>query len=62
MTGKDLDISKVDIELTSGYEASGCSFVISGAYDIEKTNFSKDISFDQILVIIFSFISLYFLS
>lgn len=48
MTGKDLDISSVEIELTSGYEASGCSFVISSAYDIEKTNFSKDVSSIQI--------------
>ena len=48
MSGKDLDISQVEIELTSGYEASGCSFVLSGVYDIEKTNFSRDISSVQI--------------
>ena len=48
MSGKDLDISQVEVELTSGYEASGCSFVLSGVYDIEKTNFSRDISSVQI--------------
>lgn len=48
MSGKDLDISSVEIELTSGYEASGCSFVLSCVYDMEKTNFSKDISSVQI--------------
>lgn len=48
MAGKDLDITKVEVELTSGYEASGCTFVISGAYDIEKTDFTKDISSIQV--------------
>ena len=48
MTGKDLDIVSVEIELTSGYEASGCVFIIAGAYDVEKTNFSGDISAIQI--------------
>ncbi|MBO5335554.1 MAG: hypothetical protein J6A94_00280 [Lachnospiraceae bacterium] len=48
MTGKDLDIVSVEIELTSGYEASGCVFVIAGAYDVEKTDFSSDISGVQI--------------
>lgn len=48
MSGKDLDISQVEVELTSGYEASGCSFIISGAYDMEKTDFSKDLSSIQI--------------
>lgn len=48
MSGKDLDISNVEIELTSGYEASGCSFVISGGYDMEKTDFTKDLSAVQI--------------
>ena len=48
MAGKDLDISSVEIELTCGYEASGCTFVISGAYDVEKTSYSKDISSIQI--------------
>lgn len=48
MTGKDLDITNVEVELTSGFEASGCVFVIAGAYDVEKTDFSKDISSIQI--------------
>ena len=48
MAGKDMDISRVEVELTSGYEASGCSFVLSGVYDIEKTNFNRDISSIQI--------------
>lgn len=48
MTSKDLDIVRVEVELTSGYEASGCVFEISGAYDVEKTDFSKDISVIQI--------------
>lgn len=48
MSGKDLDITRVEIELTSGYEASGCSFVLSGVYDLEKTNFDRDISSVQI--------------
>ena len=48
MSGKDLDIVSVEIELTSGYEASGCVFVIAGAYDVEKTDFSTDISAVQI--------------
>lgn len=45
---KDLSISSVEVELTSGYEASGCVFVISGAYDMEKTDFVKDVSCVQI--------------
>lgn len=48
MSGKDLDIVSVEIELTSGYEASGCVFVIAGSYDVEKTDFSTDISAVQI--------------
>lgn len=48
MKGKDLDIVSVEVELTCGYEASGCVFIIAGAYDVEKTNFSKDISAVQI--------------
>ncbi len=48
MSGKDLDITQVTVELTCGYEASGCSFVIAGAYEMEKTNFSRDISAIQI--------------
>lgn len=48
MAGKDLDITELDMELTCGYEASGCVFVIAGAYDVEKTDYSKDISCIQI--------------
>lgn len=48
VSGKDLDIIRLDMELTCGYEASGCVFVIAGAYDVEKTDFSKDISAIQI--------------
>lgn len=48
MSGKDLDITQLEMELTCGYEASGCVFVISGAYDVEKTDFSQDISAIQI--------------
>lgn len=48
MSGRDLDITRVEVELTSGYEASGCCFVLSCVYDIEKTDFDKDISCVQI--------------
>ncbi|MBR5509404.1 MAG: hypothetical protein IKV59_05070 [Lachnospiraceae bacterium] len=48
MSGKNLDIIEVDIELTCGYEASGCVFVVAGAYDVEKTDFSDDVSSIQI--------------
>jgi len=48
MTNKDLDLVEVEIDLTSGYEASGCVFIIAGAYDVEQTDFSSDISYIQI--------------
>ena len=48
MSGKDLDIVQLEMELTCGYEASGCVFVIAGAYDVGKTDFSGDISSVQI--------------
>ena len=48
MAGKDLDITSTEVELTSGYEASGCVFILESIYDIEKTDFCADISAIQI--------------
>ena len=39
--GANANIRDVELELTSGYEASGCVFYIDGAYDEEKTDFKK---------------------
>lgn len=48
VTGKNLEISRVEVELTSGYEASGCCFELCCVYEMEKTDFSKSISKIQI--------------
>jgi phage protein D len=42
ISGKNLHIMDLDMELTADYEASGCSFSITGAYAYEKTDFSGD--------------------
>ena len=39
--GANANIRDVELELTSGYEASGCVFYIDGAYDEEKTDFKS---------------------
>lgn len=46
--GKKLDISRIEVELTSGYEASGCSFELSCVYEEEKTDFDRNIANIQI--------------
>lgn len=45
---KELVIDNVEVELTSGYEASGASFEIRNAYEEKNTNFSSDIDKVQI--------------
>ena len=46
--GANANIRDVELELTSGYEASGCVFYIDGAYDEEKTDFKKFVKKIQI--------------
>ena len=48
VSGAKLNISELEVELTCGYEASGCSFLIEGAYDAKKTDFSSDVDSVQI--------------
>ena len=42
MTKKSM-IQQLSVDLTSGYEASGCEFVISGCYDYQKKDFDSSI-------------------
>lgn len=44
LSGKDLFISELEVELTSGFEASGCRFEICAVYNPEKSDFSSDVS------------------
>lgn len=48
VSGKKLQIRELEIDLTSGYEASGCVFYIAGEYEPKNTDFSKDIKVLQI--------------
>lgn len=43
VSSKKLLISNVEVELTCGFEASGCSFSIVGAYNAEKSDFDSDV-------------------
>ncbi len=45
---KNIRIVSLDMELTCGYEASGCVFELRSVYDHENTKFSSDISCIQI--------------
>lgn len=48
VSGKKLQITELEVELTSGYEASGCIFYISGEYEPKNTDFTADINKLQI--------------
>lgn len=48
VSGKSQDITYLEVELTCGYEASGCVFVVSGAYKEEQTDFAPSISSIQV--------------
>lgn len=41
VASEDVDISELEVELTSGYEASGCVFVLQNVYEDEQTDFKK---------------------
>lgn len=41
VAGTDISIQRLEVELSCGYEASGCVFEIIGAYEPEKTDFGK---------------------
>ena len=48
VSSASLHITELEVELTSGYEASGCSFLIEGAYEEKNTNFSSETEVLQI--------------
>lgn len=48
VSGKDIRIVSMDVELTCDYEASGCVFVLESVYEPKKTNFVSEISCLQI--------------
>ena len=48
VTKGKLHIKELEVELTSGYEASGCSFVVTGAYEPKQTDFSDEIDVLQL--------------
>ena len=48
IAGKDISLRTLEVDLTCGFEASGCVFEIGGAYDPEKTDFGKEIDCIQI--------------
>ena len=39
-SGKDVEIGHLQVDLTSGFEASGCEFVVRGVYDDKKNDFT----------------------
>ena len=41
---KGVSIQELTVELTCGYEASGCDFLVGDCYDSEKCDFDSDIS------------------
>ena len=41
---KKADIQEIEVELTSGFEASGCVFYVDGAYRVKDTAFDKKIA------------------
>lgn len=48
VSGSNISIEEVSVDLTSGTEASGCSFTVSGAYVHKNTNFSSKVGKIQI--------------
>ena len=48
VSGAKLSITELEVELTCGYEASGCSFRIEGCYEAKKTDFSSETDAIQI--------------
>lgn len=48
IAGTDISLLRLEVELTCGFEASGCVFEIAGAYEPEKTDFGKDVDCIQI--------------
>ncbi|MGN0342448.1 MAG: phage late control D family protein [Roseburia sp.] len=48
VTGEKLQITELEVELTSEYEASGCVFYVVGEYDPKKTDFTSDVDMLQI--------------
>ena len=48
LAGKDISLRTLEIDLTCGFEASGCVFEIGGAYVPEKTDFGKEIDCIQV--------------
>lgn len=44
LSEKKADIQELEVELTSGFEASGCVFYVDGAYQVKDTSFSKKIA------------------
>ena len=46
--GEGANIRSLELELTSGYEASGCVFYVDGAYEVKNTDFKKYIDKLQI--------------
>lgn len=44
VASRDLLVQELIVELTSGYEASGCEFLVSGCYDYKKCDFDSGIS------------------
>lgn len=48
LSGKDVVIRNLEVELTCGYEASGCMFEIVGSYEPENSDFGKEIDCIQI--------------
>lgn len=43
-----LSVKELDLELTSGFEASGCTFLVTGAYEEENTDFSSKVDILQL--------------
>lgn len=48
LSGSDISILNLEVDLSCGYEASGCVFEITGAYEPEKTDFVKEIDLMQV--------------
>lgn len=41
---KKCEIQELNVDLTNGYEASGCDFVVGDCYDVDKKDFKADIT------------------
>ena len=44
VASKDIMVQELFVELTCGYEASGCEFVVGSCYNNEKSDFDKNIT------------------